>query len=84
MKTCVLCGVKAVQHPWVGVGRQNLETNAGPMTKYDVCFHCHRFPKNRTLKNVKLHFHPAPQGDIAVAGANRLLELSKNGGDLSL
>lgn len=80
---CVCCGMSALAHPYIGVGRADLSSNDGPMVEHPVCASCWAHPGRRT-KPVKVAFFPRSQAPIAVAMARLMDDKSKAGEDLSL
>lgn len=85
MERCICCGIAAQQHPFVGVGRANLDNNAGDMSAHPVCELCFKNPEHRTLNpNPKVHFFPRASAPIAVNAAKRTDEDSRSGRDIGL
>lgn len=81
--TCVMCANPVGKSQVMGIGRENLFTNTGPMTAHPVCGRCFIDPKHRLIKH-KLHFTSLAESRNAVEMARKLDEMSKAGEDLSL
>lgn len=86
MESCICCGIVAKgHHPFVGIGRSDLDNNAGEMAKHPVCEQCHNDSAHRTLRpNPKVHFFPAATAPIALGAAKRTDLDSKDGRDLGV
>lgn len=80
---CVMCANPANGSPVVGIGREDLFSNKGPMTIHGVCRECYNNPGHRLMK-VKVHFVYAEMAATSLEMARHLDELSKSGQDLML
>jgi hypothetical protein len=80
---CVMCANPTNGSPVVGIGREDLFTNTGPMVIHAVCTACYTDPSHR-LMIVKVHFAYAEMQHSALETARRLDEMSREGKDLSL
>lgn len=83
MEICAGCGAQADQFPMVGIGRQDLAAETGPLVEHPVCDACWRDPAHRTTP-LKVHFHTRANASVAVATARILEEKSKRGEDISI
>jgi hypothetical protein len=83
MQTCIGCGAQAERHPFIGVGRQRLETGDGPMVDHPVCNACYLDPAHRSSPLKLTYFH-VDASSQAVAAARVLDAKSRAGADLSL
>lgn len=83
MKTCVMCANPVGRSQVVGIGREDLNTNTGPMVAHPVCEACFVNPMRR-LRKLKVHFMSLAASKQAVDMANVLDAKSKRGEDLTL
>lgn len=84
MERCVYCDTPAPRHPWAGIGREDLDTQTGPMVQYPVCQECHVTPTHRRRTGLKLHHYARAQAGAAVMIANQLDARSRAGMELAL
>lgn len=87
METCIGCGIVTKAeggHPFVGVGREDLNTGAGPMTAHPVCGACAEDPGHRSLGPLKVSYFPKGDSPVAVAAAKRTDAQSKAGGPINI
>lgn len=84
MEACAGCGIQTTgQHPYVGIGRADLETNTGEMVAHPVCEPCWRDPAHR-VHPLKMHFALRADADRAVRAARTTDALSKQGADIGV
>jgi hypothetical protein len=83
VSVCVGCQSRAERHPYVGVGRADLDGNTGEMVSHPVCAPCWSDPSHRK-RPLKLAFFPVTAAPIAVAAARVMDAKSKAGEDLAL
>lgn len=85
MERCIGCGIAAAAHPYVGVGRANLETGEGAMVAHPVCALCWADPTHRTLMPApKVAYFTRDHSAVAVSASNALDAKSKRGEDIGL
>ena len=65
LQHCIGCGLLAVNHPFVGIGRHPETNEKG---SFPVCAKCHRDPTHRK-RNLKVHFFSKSAEDFALDNA---------------
>lgn len=83
---CIGCGIVAAgSHPFIGVGREDLDAGTGPMVTHPVCAACHRDPTHRTLRpTLKVTFFASNDAPTALRAARNTDHQSKTGQSIGI
>lgn len=87
-EVCIGCGIVAkpgTSHPFVGVGREDLDANAGSMVAHPVCEACYLNPDHRAMRSsLKVVFFGVADAPVATAAAQATDRQSKAGGGINI